>query len=153
MNKIVESLVPDTLVTGARELCCILFGNIHQRQSYLVQKIDPATDTIYRWAQVPLSEEDYAKVQNLLAAREAGTPVDQLVNRPAWDELEELDIDAARSAFATLQWVTEVDPDALPLDPPDHVVISTMGLRSVYALETYEAPPPPSEPELEPEWS
>jgi len=58
----------------------------------------------------------------------------------------QVSFDSVQAALANLEILETVDPDALPLDPPDHVVISTMDLRSVYALETYEAPPEP-EPE------
>jgi len=140
----VESVVPASLQLQGKVLAYFIgtqampevtgsFPINHQRDGSLY------CHTGDSWSQAQWDKLLTAKVDGITAQ-----PSDELVE---WMTENQVSFDSVQAALANLEILETVDPDALPLDPPDHVVISTMDLRSVYALKTYEAPPPPPEPE------
>ena len=148
----VESVVPASLQLQGKVLAYFIgnqtmpevtgsFPINHQRDGSLF------CHTGDMWSQAQWDKLLTAKVDGITAQ-----PSDELV---AWMADNSVSMNSVAEALMALEILESVDPEAMPLDAPDHVVISTMGLRSVYVLETYEAPPPPPEPEpeLEPEWS
>lgn len=89
-----------------------------------------------------------AQWDKLIAAKEDGITAQPSEELLAWMTDNSVSMNSVVEALMALEILETVGPEALPLDAPDHIVISTGNLRSIYALESYEAPPPP-EPEPE----
>lgn len=76
-------------------------------------------------------------VVEMIAMRDQGIPIGALCQRPAWDEDEELNMDAAHAAFASIVLLDQI-PDE-PSEPPTGLVLFRgHGLRSAFNLTPIE---------------